>query len=194
MTKHSTAKSMAGRTSAVACGFTLIELMLVMTLLTIAVGLTAPALGNFFRGRSLDSEARRLLAMTRHGQSRAVSEGIPMDMWFDGANHLIGLEAELSFEPEDERAIEFDIDPDMQVEVLLASGKSAATAAITAANARANPNIPENHPGLPRIRFLPEGHVTSDSPQIIRLTGRDGLSILLQQNRDGTCYEIAPRK
>src|SRR5207253_10956500 len=43
-------------------GFTLIELILVMTILTIAVSLTAPALANFFRGRTLDSEARRLLA------------------------------------------------------------------------------------------------------------------------------------
>jgi hypothetical protein len=167
--------------------------MLVMTLLTIAVGLAAPALGNFFRGRSLESEARRLLAMTRQGQSRATSEGIPMDMWFDDSKHLIGLEAELSFEPQDERAVEFDIDPDMLVEVLLASGKSAgATPAIV--TTQVNPNIPIRHPGLPRIRFLPEGTVTSDSPQTIRITGRDGLSIALQQNRNGTGYEIEPRK
>jgi prepilin-type N-terminal cleavage/methylation domain-containing protein len=192
MTNLFAASSVQNRSRAVVCGFTLIELMLVMTLLTIAVGLTAPALGNFFRGRSLDSEARRLLAMTRHGQGRAISEGIPMDMWFDGANHRIGLEAELSFEPIDERALDFDIDPDMQVEVLLASGKSAATA-MTPANGQVNPNIPVSHPGLPRIRFLPEGHATSDSPQMIRLTGRDGLSITLQQNRNGTGYEIAPR-
>jgi prepilin-type N-terminal cleavage/methylation domain-containing protein len=192
MTNSPSAKSAASRSRAVARGFTLIELMLVMTLLTIAVGLTAPALGNFFRGRSLDSEARRLLAMTRHGQSRATSEGIPMEMWFDGDKHLIGLEAELSFEPNDERAIEFDIDPDMQVEVLLASGRSADTG-LAAADTQPNPNITVTHPGLPRIRFLPEGHVTSDSPQMIRLTGRDGLSILLQLNRNGTGYEIAPR-
>src|SRR2546426_11590252 len=50
-------------------GFTLIELILVMTVLTIAVSITAPALANFFRGRSLDSEARRLLALTRPGPS-----------------------------------------------------------------------------------------------------------------------------
>src|SRR5262249_9004612 len=39
-------------------GFTLIELILVMALLTVAVSVTAPALSNFFRGRALDSEAR----------------------------------------------------------------------------------------------------------------------------------------
>src|SRR6184192_239420 len=66
--------------------FTLIELILVMTILTIAISVTAPALANFFRGRSLDSEARRLLALTRQGQSRAVSEGLPMELWIDASH------------------------------------------------------------------------------------------------------------
>src|SRR5689334_15919462 len=49
-------------------GFTLIELILVMAILTVAVSITAPALSNFFHGRTLDSEARRMLALTRQGQ------------------------------------------------------------------------------------------------------------------------------
>ena len=56
-----------------------------MAILTITVSIAAPALSNFFRGRSLESEARRLLALTRQGQSRAVSEGVPMDLWVDMA-------------------------------------------------------------------------------------------------------------
>src|SRR5512143_2179039 len=67
----------------VARAFTLIELILVMALLTIVISLTAPKLSRFFHGRTLDSEARRLLALTRSGQSRAVSEGLPMDLWVD---------------------------------------------------------------------------------------------------------------
>ena len=54
-----------------------------MALLTMVISLTAPSLSRFFRGRTLDSEARRLLALTRSGQSRAVSEGMPMDLWVD---------------------------------------------------------------------------------------------------------------
>src|SRR5882724_2717216 len=80
------------------CAFTLIELILVMTVLTIAVAIAAPALANFFRGRTLDSEARRLLALTRQGQSRAISEGIPMELWLDTARGAYGLEAEPSYE------------------------------------------------------------------------------------------------
>ena len=98
-------------------GFTLIELILVMAILTIAVAITAPALANFFRGRSLDSEARRLLALTRQGQSRAVSEGLPMELWFDTAQNTFGLEAEPSYEEVDARAVSYQLQ-DMQVEVV----------------------------------------------------------------------------
>src|SRR6266850_7421868 len=66
--------------------FTLMELILVMTVLAVAVWIAAPALANFFRGRTLDSEARRFLSLTRHGQSRAVAEGVPMELWLDDAH------------------------------------------------------------------------------------------------------------
>src|SRR5262249_39482626 len=98
-------------------GFTLIELILVMTILTIAVSVTAPALANFFRGRSLDSEARRLLALTHQGQSRAVSEGLPMELWVDTKQSKVGLAAEPSFESQDPKAVDFDIDPGMKIEL-----------------------------------------------------------------------------
>src|ERR1039457_3008092 len=87
-------------------GFTLIELILVMALLTIVISLTAPSLSHFFRGRTLDSEARRLLALTRSGQSRAVSEGMPIDLWVDAAEGAFGLEAEPSFDTSDPKAME----------------------------------------------------------------------------------------
>ena len=75
-------------------GFTLIELILVLTLLAIAASLIAPALSGFFRGRALDSEARRLLSLTRAAQSRAVSEGMPMLLWVDAAQGAYGVEEE----------------------------------------------------------------------------------------------------
>ena len=53
-------------------GFTLIELILVMAMLLIVLSLTAPSLAVFFRGRALDSEARRFMTLTHYGQSRAV--------------------------------------------------------------------------------------------------------------------------
>src|SRR6266404_5112384 len=70
--------------------FTLIELIVVMTLLVVVIGIALPTLGNFFRGRTLDSEARRLLALTRQGQSRAVSEGLPVLLWVDAQQGTCG--------------------------------------------------------------------------------------------------------
>src|ERR1017187_2956921 len=99
-------------------GFTLIELILVMALLTIVISLTAPRLSRFFHGRTLDSEARRLLALTRSGQSRAVSEGIPMDLWVDAGQGTFGLEAEPSFDASDSKAVDFTLDGGLQLAVV----------------------------------------------------------------------------
>src|SRR5512141_2776745 len=97
--------------------FTLIELILVMALLTVIISLTAPKLSRFFHGRTLDSEARRLLALTRSGQSRAVSEGIPVDLWIKTDEGQVGLEAEPSFETTDPKAVDFHIDEGLKLEV-----------------------------------------------------------------------------
>ena len=59
------------------------ELILVLALLVIITSMAAPAMSNFIRGRALDSEARRLVALMHAGQSRAVSEGLPMVLWVD---------------------------------------------------------------------------------------------------------------
>src|SRR5437867_13133540 len=75
-------------------GFTLIELILVMALLAIVMAFSAPALTSFFRGRTLDSEARRFMALTRYGQSRAISEGVPMMLWIDTRRGTYGLQEE----------------------------------------------------------------------------------------------------
>ena len=106
------------RRQAAARAFTLIELILVMALLTVVISLTAPKLSRFFHGRTLDSEARRLLALTRSGQSRAVSEGLPMNLWVDADKGEFGLEAEPSFETSDPRAVEFALDSGLKIEVV----------------------------------------------------------------------------
>ena len=66
--KHRNANRRQGR------GFTLIELILVMAIMLVVLAVASPALSNFFRGRTLDSEARKMLSMTRYGQERAVTQ------------------------------------------------------------------------------------------------------------------------
>ena len=90
--------------------FTLIELILVLALLVIITSLAAPAMSNFIRGRALDSEARRLFALMHAGQSRAVSEGMPMVLWVDEKQGAYGLQAETTGQNGDPKAENLTVD------------------------------------------------------------------------------------
>jgi type II secretion system protein H len=175
-------------------GFTLIELILVMALLTIVISLTAPRLSRFFHGRTLDSEARRLLALTRSGQSRAVSEGMPMDLWVNTGQGTFGLEAEPSYDASDSKAVDFTLDGGLQLEVV---NKTVVAPANTVTMNRAQrastasvPRVNLVHAALPTIRFLPDGSIGEASPQMLHLASSDGGSLWLAQARDGLSYEI----
>jgi Tfp pilus assembly protein FimT len=174
--------------------FTLIELILVMALLTIVISLTAPKLSRFFHGRTLDSEARRLLALTRSGQSRAVSEGMPMDLWVDTEEGTFGLEAEPSYDTSDPKAVDFELDSGLQLEVVTKT--AAATVDTVTVNRNQQTSIASVqrvnlvHASLPTIRFLPDGSIGEASPQKLHLTSTDGGSIWLIQSKDGVSYEI----
>ena len=154
-------------------------------LLTVVISLTAPKLSRFFHGRTLDSEARRLLALTRSGQSRAVSEGTPMDLWVDTQQGSFGLEAEPSFETSDPKAVDFTLDGGLQLEVVnktvvapVATTMNRSQRVATASVQRVN----LVHANLPTIRFLPDGSLGEASG--------DGGSLYLAQARDGVSYEI----
>jgi type II secretory pathway pseudopilin PulG len=55
-------------------------LLLVLALLAIVMSFAAPSLSAFFRGRTIESEARRLLSLTRYGQSRAVYKELKLEV------------------------------------------------------------------------------------------------------------------
>ena len=173
--------------------FTLIELILVMAILTMAVSVTAPTLAHFFRGRALDSEARRLLALTRSGQNRAISEGIPMDLWVNAEQGSIGLDAEPSFDKDDSKAVEFSLDTGVQIQVVkqpvVASLATNLTSSAFVSQASVLP-VKLTHPALPTIRFLPDGSIGENSPESLRLTSRDGVSLSIAMAQDRLSYEI----
>src|SRR5450756_10480 len=98
--------------------FTLIELILVMALLVIITSLALPVMSKFIRGRALDSEARRLLALMHATQSRAVSEGMPMMLWLDEKGDAYGEEAETSGQNGDAQAEALTVDSTLQLAVL----------------------------------------------------------------------------
>ena len=175
-------------------GFTLIELILVMALLTIVISLTAPKLSRFFHGRTLDSEARRLLALTRSGQSRAVSEGMPMDLWVDTEQGSFGLAAEPSYDANDPKAVDFELDSGLQLEVVIKAVMAPVNAVTMNRNQQASiasvQRVNLVRASLPTIRFLPDGSIGEASPQKLHLTSTDGGSLWLAQSKDGLSYEI----
>ena len=153
--------------------FTLIELILVLALLVVITSLAAPAMSNFVRGRALDSEARRLFALIHAGQSRAVSEGLPMVLWVDEKQGTYGLQAETTGRNGDPKAETLAVDSTLQLTVLTTGLPT-----------------PTSFNNLPAIRFLADGTVDENSPQTLQLTDSAGVSRWLVETRSHTGYEI----
>ncbi len=166
--------------------FTLVELLLVMTLMVIVISIAGPTLANFFRGRTLDSEARRLLSLTHAGQSRAASEGVPMNLWLDIPQHAYGLKQDPSWGEQDGKAIDFQLDKDLQVQIINSQPRASASRTGLSHNTQAGTN-PRN---LPEIRFLPDGSIDDNSPQALHLSDRSGTSLWLAQATNRLNYEI----
>jgi Tfp pilus assembly protein FimT len=134
-------------------------------------------MANFIRGRALDSESRRLFSLVHAGQSRAVSEGMPMVLWVDQKQGAYGLEAETTGKTGDPKAEKLMVDSTLQIAVLNL-GLSA----------------PTTFNNLPAIRFLADGTVDENSPQTLQLTDSAGFSRWLIESRNRMGYEISNTK
>jgi type II secretion system protein H len=174
------------RPTLLACAFTLIELILVMALLAIVLGISAPSLSRFFRTRGLDSEARRFLALTRAAQSRAVSEGVPMVLWFDSKSRRYGLNAEKSFVEEDPKAEQFAVDDTLEVEVRYSADAAAASRVSQFKNEKLDTG------GLYTLRFNPDGFVSASSPEAVVFRQANNGELWVAQSRNRLNYEIQP--
>ncbi len=162
--------------------FTLVELILVMALLVVMLGYVAPSLSHFFRGRNLSSEARRLLALTRYGQSRAVSEGIPILLWVNPKLGTYGLRAQTGYLDQDSKAVEYTLSTDMEIQMEMPR--------------RLQTNYWTLAPqptkmALPAICFLPDGFISETSPdQILLRAPRDNDAIWIAESANRLAYEI----
>jgi type II secretion system protein H len=168
-------------------GFSLIELLLVLALLSIVISITLPSLSNFFRGRTLDAEARRLLSLTRYGQSRAVSEGIPMVLWVDPENRAYGLEQEPGWDDTDAKSVNLKLDDNLKVEVIRTNVVKPLSAMASPLTSAGNIDTRQN---LPSIRFLPDGSIAESSLPRIHLMEKDGASLWLSRSQNRMSYEI----
>jgi len=72
-------------------GFTLLELILVMVLLTGVMAVVAPSLTVFFRSAALDEEGRRLVSVIEMTRREAIASGFATQVWFDSDRGLYGM-------------------------------------------------------------------------------------------------------
>ena len=160
--------------------FTLIELILVMTLLVVVFGVSYPSLKGFFHGRNLDSEARRFLSLTHYGQSRAISEGIPTMLWIDSKGRSYGLRAQPSYSETDSKAVEYVLDKEIEVETQMPF------------RAQITPWRPKiaGIGNVPMIRFLPDGSIGETSPDRVVFRQSSGEPIWIVENTNRLSYAI----
>ncbi|MGC9328197.1 MAG: GspH/FimT family pseudopilin [Candidatus Hinthialibacter sp.] len=163
-------------------GFTLIELIIVMALLSLIFALAAPSLSNFFKGRSILEEARRFLALTRYAQSQAISLSVPMEIQIDANSKRYGLFTVTGYEvnieskndagAEIEEDITFNYDEDYEFELI------------------ANDEIERTLFTYSTIVFLPDGTLDEGSLYAVAIKKENDkpLYIVQKEYRDG--YEI----
>lgn len=190
-----TAPINAARPRAGRRGFTLIELICVMTLLLVVVAMVSPQLSGFFRGRNVDSEVRRFYSLTLHGQQRAISEGTPMLLWVDPDERAYGLQAETTDTGIDSKQLRYELDEYVGLEVQRSlalnsrrmgssagsgsSSSSLSAAAATRLGARYGRNA-----GI--IRFQADGVIDASSLAGVGFYTRDAQGARLASEREST--------
>jgi len=162
-------------------GFTLVELILVMTLLVIGVSFVAPQLGGFFRGRTMQAEGRRLISMAHGAQSRAASGGVPVILWIDKEKNSYGIQEEPGYTDKDPKAEEYALNENLKIEIAEDDSAISQPAAEST----------DPHMNLPHITFLPDGTIGDGSPRKINIVDNNGPKVSVAQTRDRSQYEIS---
>lgn len=152
-------------------GFTLIELIIVMVLLTTVLAVAAPALSKFFKGRVLKDETRRFMALLKHGRNEAISDGVPMVFWVDVNFKRFGLSPRESYEDHGSRTFEFQLNEALEI--------------IADPNDLSNPNVG-------RIEFLPDGSIVEGSLYEVIFHRKDqpNNQVRIAQSFNGLSYEV----
>ena len=140
-------------------GFTLVELVLVMASI---------------RGRVLEEQAARLLALTEYSRDEAASQGVPVVVWVDPDTRHFGADVKTGFADVACRAKDYPLPADFSCEP----------------GAGAQASNTGGH-GFEVAEFEPDGTMDTASVPSVRIANRrrtNGVSIA--QTSDGYGYEI----
>jgi type II secretion system protein H len=106
-------------------GFTLLELVVVMLLLTIVMAMTAPALRNFWKGNRVKDAGDQLAAMTRLARTSAISDGMMYRLAIDedGKGYALMMLQGQAFVLAPGH--DYELPAEVQIEVMKSDGSSA---------------------------------------------------------------------
>lgn len=163
--------------------FTLIELILVMTMMIMAIGVVFPSLKGFFHGRDLDNEARQFLSLTRFGQSRAIAEGIPVELWINPRQERYGLQALSGYSETRTDPMIYTLAQTVQISFSPPSSVLIRSNMWTQTSAQAG--------AVTKIRFQPDGFISDTSPENIFFRQKDtGAEMWIAETPTHLRYEI----
>jgi type II secretion system protein H len=150
-------------------GFTLIELVLVMLLLTIVLTMAAPRLEGFAKGRNVGEEARRMGALIRLGRSEAIGRGERMEVWLNDHDGSYGLRPQSEASEDSMR-------------------KPLSYRLADRLGFRFNAGEQYNSQGNVVILFLPNGLIDANSPSEFTLTENNDPVTTFKQDDTGVQY------
>jgi len=170
-----------------------------MALLAVVLAIVAPSLSNFFRGRKLESEARRFVALARYGQSQAVSDGVPMTLWMDRIEGTYGVRQQDGFDPD-----RYTETTQPMESTLARAQQGYEKADAKQPTFRLAQNLRFELAGLDSrtngrvvmIRFLPDGSIDEAALRVLKLLQedpekrREPHTVWIAQSWDNTRYEI----
>lgn len=148
------------------------ELILVMFLLAVIMTLSAPSLSRFVRGRYVEEESRRIVALTRYAREQAIAESVPTEVWFDIHARQYGVRALQGFFIPTNQCYRFVLKDEIQLEP----------------DGGFMGNWVTN--GVASILFLPDGTVATESLPVLKVfrENEDPLWVVRSNKRMG--FEI----
>lgn len=153
-------------------GFTLIELVLVMIVLTTVLAFVAPMLTRSFQQRHLDQEATRLVSLTEYGRDEAISQGVPMVVWINPETGDMGLDAATGYTATDVSRKQYSLNADLHFDMQ-------------------NAALPMTDGLAQLVQFAPDGSPDTSSGEAVRIVDRFDSSVIVRRTEDGWGYEVA---
>jgi Tfp pilus assembly protein FimT len=137
--------------------------------MVIVISVAAPTFKEFLKGRNLENEARQFLSVTRYGASRAVSEGLPVDLWINVKQNKYGMTAAGGYTETrtNAAALTFTLDENVQMQVSQPPGM------LTTVSNWWTPSTVRRG-AMPVLRFQPDGFISDTSPKVVKFEEGQG--------------------